>query len=109
MVYRILSEEERIILTYFYKSERLNREEKFTVLLTPDNNHFAVIGDLERKGLIFRWEPECQKCAYPIFLIDRQLTQDDFSNELRETFGEQYDGLRPDTAPSVFSVGYFCF
>ena len=88
---QILSEEERIVLTYFYKSERLNREEKFTVLLTPDNNHFTVIADLENKGLIFR--AETAQSIYPIFLIDRQLIQTDFTNELRDFFGPAYDGL----------------
>ncbi|MBV6442355.1 MAG: hypothetical protein EPGJADBJ_04066 [Saprospiraceae bacterium] len=87
---RKLTDEERIVMSYFYKSEKLNREEKFTVLLTPDNNHFSVITNLEEKDLIFRLP---QDSDYPIFLIDKQLHQTDFSDELRAFFGPAYDGL----------------
>lgn len=102
---RKLRDEERTVLAYFYKSEQLNREEKFTVLLTPDNNHFSVIAELERKGLIFRLEESSS--IYPVFLIDRQLTQTDFSNELRETFGSAYDGLGIDYQDTLNVIWLF--
>jgi ATP-dependent DNA helicase RecG len=49
-----LTDEEKIVLAYFYKTEKLNKLERYTVLLTADNNHFSVITALEDKGLIFR-------------------------------------------------------
>ncbi len=101
---RPLSEEERIVLTYFYKSERLNREEKFTVLLTPDNNHFSVIADLQEKGLVFRLPHES---VYPILLIDRQLLKTDFSDELRAFFGPAYDDLGLDYQDALNVVWLF--
>lgn len=101
---RKLNDEERIVLTYFYKSERLNREEKFTVLLTPDNNHFSVIADLEEKGLIFKLPTPS---VFPIFLIDRQLLQTDFSNDLRVFFGPAYEGLGLDYQEALNVVWLF--
>jgi predicted HTH transcriptional regulator len=36
-----LSEHEQVVLCYFYQSELLNRSERYTILLTPDNNHYC--------------------------------------------------------------------
>jgi len=45
-----LTEEQQTALAYFYKSERLNYLERYTIVLTPDNNHFSVIADLQYSG-----------------------------------------------------------
>lgn len=89
-----LSEQEQVVLCYFYQSELLNRLERYTVLLTPDNNHFAVIADLEDKGLVFR-HPKSPE-LYPVYLVNRILTQTDFTQPLRELFGADYDDLKSD-------------
>lgn len=88
---RGLTEEERIVLTYFYKSERLNREHKYTVLLTQDNNHSEVIAKLEEQKLIYKIEKE--GLVYPIYLIDRELLKTDFFGELRTNLGTAFNGL----------------
>ncbi len=83
---RPLTEEEKIVLSYFYKSEMLNRKERYTILLTPDNNHFEVIADLEEKGLIYlsnEWGD-----IYKIYLVDRILTEKNFIASLRAIFGD---------------------
>lgn len=83
---RPLTEEEKIVLSYFYKSEMLNRKERYTILLTPDNNHFEVIADLEEKGLIYlsnEWGG-----IYKIYLVDRILTEKNFIASLRAIFGD---------------------
>jgi len=89
-----LSEHEQVVLCYFYQSELLNRLERFTILLTPDNNHFAVIADLEDKGLISR-HPN-SPALYPVYSIDRTLIQTDFTQPLRELFGADYSELKSD-------------
>jgi hypothetical protein len=89
-----LSEQEKIVLCYFYHCELLNRLERYTILLTPDNNHFEVIADLEDKGLIFR-HPQGPD-IHPVYLIDRVLAQTDFANHLRDLFGKDYDDLQSD-------------
>jgi hypothetical protein len=88
---RHLEEEEKIVLSYFYKSEMLNREERYTVLLTPDNNHFEVIADLEEKGLIYsvhEW-----RGIYKIYVVDRILIKQDFKPYLKTLFGKEFDFL----------------
>ncbi|MBI5714134.1 MAG: putative DNA binding domain-containing protein [Chloroflexi bacterium] len=89
-----LSEQEKIVLCYLYKCELINRLERYTILLTSDNNHFEVIANLEDKGLIFR-HPQSPD-IYPVFLVDRVLTQTDFTSPLRELFGQDYDDLKSD-------------
>jgi ATP-dependent DNA helicase RecG len=86
-----LTEEQRTALAYFYKSERLNRQERYTIALTPDNNHFSVITDLEQWNLIFR-HPNSPD-LYPIFFVDRVLLKLDFIDELRAIYGGDYDNL----------------
>lgn len=91
---RELSEEESIILSYLHKSEKLNSKERYSILLTPDNNHFEVISDLEQKGLIYKHKTS--RPIYPIYLVDRTLTKTEFSQELFDIFGNHYDILSND-------------
>ncbi len=91
---RELTEEEKIILAFIYKSEKLNRLERYTILLTKDNNHFSAIADLLDCGLIYK-HPESPQ-IHPIYLIDRTLAKTEFSQELFEIFGSHYDLLSND-------------
>jgi predicted HTH transcriptional regulator len=90
-----LTDEEKIVLAYFYKTEKLNKLERYTVLLTPDNNHFSVISSLEDKNLIFRTTlSQSEYPLYPVYIVDRVLTQDSFRQELRHIFGTDFDLLK---------------
>lgn len=91
---RTLTEDEKIILSFFRKSEMLNRVENYTILLTMDNNHKEVIATLEEKGLIFK-NPLSSE-IYPIYQIDRTLTKSDFSPELDSLFGNTWNTLKSD-------------
>lgn len=93
---RALNEDEKIMLSFFYKSEKLNRLENYTILLTTDNNHKNIIATLEEKGLLFK-NPQSPKIEiYPIYLVDRVLMKNDFTNDLREFFGNAFDILNPE-------------
>ncbi|MEI6555367.1 MAG: RNA-binding domain-containing protein [Paludibacter sp.] len=91
---RPINEDEKIILSFFRKSEMLNRVENYTILLTMDNNHKEVIATLEEKGLIFK-NPQSSD-IYPIYQLDRELIKDDFSKELDSTFGNSWNTLKSD-------------
>ncbi len=97
-----LNEELLTALAYFYKSERLNKAERYTIALTPDNN-FSVIADLEVSALIFRHLGSPQ--LYPVFLVDRTLIRTEFTDELRVIFGGDYDNLKPEVK-EVLNVVY---
>jgi predicted HTH transcriptional regulator len=88
---RELTVEQKTALAYFFKSERLNRNEKYTIALTPDNNHFSVIKELEGWGLIEKLEKS--PSLYPTYIVNRVLTKFDFTNELRNVFGGAFDNL----------------
>jgi len=90
-----LTEDEQIVLSFFYKSEKLNNLEYYTVLLTIDNNHMDIIAHLERKKLLFK-NPESPE-LYPIYMVDRTLLKNDFTDELSEIFGtKHFEILKPD-------------
>lgn len=89
-----LSKQEQIVLSYFHQSELLNRIERYTILLTPDNNHFGVIAALEERGLIFRHQNSSP--LYPVYMIDSVLRKTDFTEPLRKRFGKDYDNLKAD-------------
>lgn len=105
---RELSDEQKTALAYFYKSERLNKIERYTIALTPDNNHFSVISDLEEWNLIFK-HPDSPS-LYPTYIIDRTLTKNDFTNELRAIYGGSYDALgihQKDTLNAIYHFNEF--
>ncbi len=91
---RELNEEQLTALAYFLKSERINKSERYTIALTPDNNHFSVIAELESWGLIHKHSDSPK--LYPIYIVDRALTRFDFIDELRAIYGGSYDDLKPE-------------
>jgi len=91
---RELTNKQQTVLSYFYKSERLNKIERYTIALTSDNNHFSVISQLEEWGLIFKHQQSPE--LYPVYLVDRTLTKFDFIDELRGIYGGAYDVLGID-------------
>ncbi len=97
-----LSPEEAMVLCYFHQSELLNRLERYTILLTPDNNHFSVIDRLENKGLIFRYQKSPE--LYPVYLVDRTLVQSEYSVQLREMFGKEFDMLNSDYKEALQAI-----
>ncbi len=97
-----LVEEEKIVLSYFYKSERQNRLNHYTVLLTSDNNHKNIIADLEEKGLLFKnlESPE----LYPVYLVHRTLIKTDFTKEIEEILGNEFSLLPSDYRKVILAV-----
>jgi ATP-dependent DNA helicase RecG len=90
----IITEEQKIVLSYFYKSEIENKNERYTILLTRDNNHLDAINSLEEAGLIYKHE--ISDDLYSVFIIDRELFKKDFNTELRKLFGADFDALNKE-------------
>ena len=82
------------MLSFFHKSEMLNNLERYTILITTDNNHIAVIMRLEAKKLIFKDAQSSD--IYPIYRVDRTLMRKDFSDELESLFGQNWLTLKTD-------------
>jgi hypothetical protein len=102
---RDLSDEQETVLAYFYKSQRLNKLERYTIALTPDNNHFAVIAELEKWGLIFK-HPD-SPTLYPIYLVDKTMSKFDFTDELRQIYGGAYDNIGYDHKDTLSAIYHF--
>ena len=86
--------EQKRILTYFYKSEILNKQDRYTILLTKDNNHLQAIQSLQDAGLVYRHSTSNE--IYSVFIIDRNLFKKSFFKELQEYYGESYILLQQD-------------
>jgi ATP-dependent DNA helicase RecG len=75
-------------LAYFKKSELLNANRKFTILLSESNNHVDAIVHLKKSGLIFEHPVSTEE--NPVYILDREIMKDNFANELIKLYGEQY-------------------
>lgn len=98
-----ITEEQKRVLTYLYKSEVQNKLFRYTILLTKDNNHLDVIRSLLEAGLIYP-HPKSDNIN-PVYLLDRNVFKIDFNLELQEIFGEQYSSLKPENK-EVLSLIY---
>ena len=98
-----LSDEQKLVLSYIIKSEWRNEQLGYTILLTPDNNHFTALRRLEESGLITKHD--LSTAAYPVYLADRVLVKRGYTRELRALFGPAFDAL-DDTTKEVLGVIY---
>lgn len=98
-----LTEEQKLVLAYLIKSEWANEQLGYTILLTPDNNHFAALGTLEKAELISKHM--LSTAAYPIYVADRMLVQRSYLKELRAVFGDAFDDL-DETAKAALGMVY---
>ncbi|MDP3927404.1 MAG: putative DNA binding domain-containing protein [Bacteroidota bacterium] len=98
-----LTYEHKAVLAYFYKSELLNRKRFFTILLSESNNHFEVIDELKRNGILFEHQVSSEQT--PIYVLDRVLLKTDFREELTGIMGESYIGLE-QAAKEILNITY---
>ena len=101
----ILTTEQKLVITYFYKSEIENKNDRYTILLTKSNNHLDAINSLEDAGIIFKHE--VSDALHPVYIVDRALFKKDFVSELRALFGADYDALSKD-AREALTIIYEC-
>lgn len=88
-----LTDEQAAVLCYLLKSEWANQRQRHTIMLTPDNNHFDQLLQLERGGLIEK-HPR-STTLYPIYIADRVLMPSDYRRELEQLFGNSLVSLDP--------------
>ena len=86
-----LTYEHKAVLAYFYKSELLNRRRFFTILLSESNNHFNIIDELRRNGVLIKHTASTEQT--PIYVLDRDLLKTDFRDELTELIGVRFIGF----------------
>ena len=88
---RPLTSEQQVVLAYLLKSERENRNGRYTLALTPGNNHFRAIDVLKTSGLI---ELHSASERYrEVYVVCREIVQDDDWSELYALIGSEFTGL----------------
>lgn len=83
-----LTNEHRQVLAYFYKTELLNKQRYYTILLSESNNHFKVIDELKVAGLLIEHISTTEE--NPVLIIDRVLAKINFQTELISLLGDNY-------------------
>ena len=96
--------EQRQVLTYFYKSELLNRQRYFTILLNESNNHFQAIDTLRRAGLLEEHVASTEEA--PVFILNRTLMRSEFHNELRGLMGDLVFNSLDKVALHILNLTY---
>jgi predicted HTH transcriptional regulator len=98
-----LNQEQQVVLAYVLKSERANRLGRYTLALTPSNNHFGAIDQLKTAGLIVLHSASTRFCE--VYLPCRELATEDCQAELRALFGDDFDRLDPLARHSLNMIG----
>ena len=102
-----LSAEQKQVLAYLMKAQWADERYRYTILLTPDNNHFEQLLALERAGLIVRHPRSA--AIQPIFIVDQVLMQSDYRRELERLFGDvaALDPLSMRCLNLLYRYGHF--
>ena len=90
---RKLTEEDKQVLVYLYKSELLNKKRLYTILLSDSNNHFDVLDNLKESELIKEHTSSSEEA--PVYVLDRVLMKTDFTKELISLVGKEYIDYGP--------------
>ena len=98
-----LTEPQKLVLSYLIKSERENARLRYTVMLTPENNHFDALRSLETAGLISR-HPESPS-LHPVYLPAQVLVRTDYRRELDGIYGEALNTL-DDLSRRILQIVY---
>lgn len=97
-----LSISQKTVLAYLIKSERLNKDLRYSIDLSPDNNHFSDLSTLKGYGLVDRAElPDASQFVY---VACREFLQNTYSKELYEQFGDLYAVLNETVAKPVLNA-----
>jgi hypothetical protein len=98
-----LTNSQKLTLAYLIKSEWANEQLRYTILLTPDNNHFHEIEALERAGLLSKHP--AGTAIHPVYVADRTLVRREYTRELTEKFGAGFPVL-DELAKQALGVVY---
>ena len=102
---KTLTVEQKTILAYIFKSEELNKEEKFTINFNRSNNHFAIINELESFNLIHQLSNDelnitqygnadhAVRSEVQLFRIDETLKIKNHDEKLKAIFGDELTHL----------------
>jgi ATP-dependent DNA helicase RecG len=92
------------VLAYLFKSERLNQKMRYTILLSPSNNHLDVLHDLSQANLIME-HPMASTIHAPIYILNNELTKTNFLPQIALAVGKENAHLS-DIQKQVLNIIY---
>jgi ATP-dependent DNA helicase RecG len=99
-----VTKEHELVLAYLLKSELLNQRRHYTILLSPSNNHFDVLSDLKKSGLVLEHLTASSEQT-PVYVLDKELTIVDYTKQIEKQTGKSLSGL-DDTHKRVLNIVY---
>ena len=99
-----LTQEHKLVLAYLLKTERLNQKRLYTILLSPNNNHFDVLSDLKQSGLVVE-HPTASSEQTPVYILDKELTIVDFTKQIEKQTGKSLTDF-DDAHKKVLNIIY---
>jgi predicted HTH transcriptional regulator len=101
-----LTIEQKTVLAYIFESEKLNKEEKYTINFSRSNNHFDIISELESFGLIKQISKDkfdvmdstvlSLDSGLQLYRIDETLKKENHNERLKEIFGSSLFSLNSE-------------
>jgi predicted HTH transcriptional regulator len=106
---------QKTILAYIFKSEKLNKEGKFTINFSSSNNHFNIINELEEFNLIHQLPKDESdrsldgSTGYEVQLygIDETLKIENHNEKLNKIFGNALFNLNPEYVDILNAIYQF--
>lgn len=93
------------VLAYLLKSEWANAQLNYTILLTPDNNHFHELSRLEGAGLISKHD-SLSTPIYPVYVTNAVFRRNTVLEAAAKHFGADWSTLDQFARDVLFEV--FC-
>ncbi len=94
------SDAQKLVLAYLIKSQWENDRYRYTILLSPDNNHSEELIRLRDAGLV---REHSRPGSLPVFIVDATLTDNDDTAPLKDIFGIAFDDL-DESARKVLAI-----
>ncbi len=71
------TDDHKAVLAYFFKSQKLNAERKYTILLSQNNNHLAVLNELVKSNLLVELHTVSTEST-PIYVLNNVISKTTF-------------------------------
>jgi predicted HTH transcriptional regulator len=84
--------EHALVLTYLFKTEKLNQKRLYTISLSHSNNHFDVLNDLKQAGLILE-HPIASSEQNPVYIVSEELLIEDYSPQISHITGKSLESF----------------
>jgi ATP-dependent DNA helicase RecG len=99
----------KAVLAYFFKSQKLNAERKYTILLSQNNNHLAVLNELVKSGLLVELLSVSTEST-PIYVLSSIISKTTFFETINTFVNDiktEFSNFELNTLNIIYRNNYF--